>query len=412
MMRKEIMTKLVTILSSLLIVFCMLLVISCENDYPPSIYDPTKTGLPTPVINSVDPPELALAGVTMITILGSNFSADIANNIVFFNAAKAEIIEASETRLYVRPPVIEADSVLIRVAVQGAELFGAYNQKYKIEAAQKVVAKFNPGSEPYGVTTDAEGNIYTSMVVNNAGVGIRKIDLSGNITDWAPKGGETFYSGLKMGPEGIIYGARKVKAIFKIEAGQKGAVFASSGLGNIYDLDFDQYKNVWGVGNNDKIYCVQPNKTIKSFAFKADLRAVRIFEDYVYVGGAQDGVEKVWRFPITGDAEIGTEEEYFDFTAAIGSITYGVYAINFALDGTLYIGTDEDAAIYMVHPDKSMEPLYPGQFVPKALTFSWGKDTAGNYIRLIVTREKTASDTQTLIWANTQKEGALYYGIM
>lgn len=405
------MIRFFTVLTSLLIVFAMIMILSCENDYPPSIYDPNKKGLPNPIINSVEPPSVALAGVTKITILGSNFASDISKIIVYFNASKGDILEASDTRIVVRAPILVADSVLIRVAVQGAELFGVYNKKYKLLPAQAPVTKFAPVDEPWGITTDAEGNIYTSMVVSNAGVGIRKIDLNGVVTNWAPKGGETFYNSLKMGPNKTIYAARKQKAIFTVTEGQKGVVFVSSGLGTITDIDFDQYKNIWGVGNNDKIYRVSPTKNVKAFDFKADLRSVRVFNNYVYVAGKKDNLEKVWRFPITGDGEVGQAEEYFDFTTATGNSLFIITAITFALDGDMYVGTDAPAAVYIVHPDKSMEPLYPGQLFPKTSVFSWGKDPEGNYCRLLVTREKTASNAQSLIWVNMQKDGAPYYGI-
>ncbi len=395
-----------------MVVMVVVVMWGCENEYPPSLYDPNRQGLPTPEIESVEPPLEGLAGVTKVTIMGRHFASDVRKVIVYFNASRGEVLEATESRLVVRAPILVADSVLIRVAVQGAELFGVYNRKYRLLAAQAPVAKFSPVDEPWGVTTDAEGNIYTSMVVSNAGVGIRKIDLKGVVSEWAPKGGETFYSALKMGPGGVIYAARKQKAIFQVVAGQKGVVFQSAGLGTIADLDFDQYKNIWGVGNNDKIYCVTPGKVVKAYDFKADLRTVRVYNGYVYVGGKKDGLEKVWRFPIVGDGEVGSVEEYFDYSGALGGgSVYMISAINFAMDGDMYIGTDAPAAIYVVHPDKTMEALYPGQFVPKAAVFSWGKDAEGRYIRLIVTREKTATDAQSLLWVNMQKEGAPYYGI-
>jgi len=406
------MTKLGNILLCVVLLLGLLVIAGCENDYPASLYDPNDKGNPTPVINSVEPADIALAGVTTITINGTNFSPEIAKDIVYFNAAKGTILEASEARLVVQAPIYSADSVLIRVAVQGAELFGAYNHAFRLEPAQQDAAKWGPNDVPWACTTDAEGSIYSSFMVGAAGVGIKKIDLDGVVTDYAPKGGETKYSAMKMGPGGIIYAARIVKAIFQVQAGQKGVAWVSSGIGTIVDLDFDSYKNLWGVGNNDKIYRIKPDKSVKAFDFKANLRTVRIFDNFVYAAGNMDGVEKVWRFPITGNGEVGAVEEYFNYSTAVGSTIPVINAINFALDGTLYIGTDAAEAIFLVSPSKTMTALYPGQFKPKTVNFSWGKDAAGNYIRLIAVREATDTDVQSLFWINTQKEGAPYYGIL
>jgi hypothetical protein len=46
--------------------FLLLFFVSCENDYPSSVYDASDTGNPTPVITSVSPASVSTAAVEEI----------------------------------------------------------------------------------------------------------------------------------------------------------------------------------------------------------------------------------------------------------------------------------------------------------------------------------------------------------
>jgi hypothetical protein len=404
------MNKKVLVMHVLLIcVLGLLLFGGCKNDYPSSIYDAEVPLGATPEISSLTPPDLALAGVTVVTISGKNFSAVKADNIVYFNATPATILEASATRLVIKTPVIIRDSVGVRVAVKGAELF-SNTARYRTEAAVQDLTKFGPKDVPWGITADKDGIVYTSMVTSEVGVGIKKVVPNGDITSYAPKGGETFFSALKMGPAGVIYCVRNLRAIFQIAApGQASSTFATATSGAIYDIDFDNNGNIWGVGSNDVIYRVSPAKQVKTFAFKANLRSVRVYNNYVYVAGNKDGAEKVFRFPITGNGEIGAAEEYISFTfkKADGKDA-AIYAITFNSDGEMYVGTDAPESIIIYHSDKSTEPLHPGLLAGKTLLFSWGKGTS-----MYALREANAEKElpQMILRINTLKQSAPYYGL-
>ena len=73
----------------------------------------------TPVINSMDPANAALAGVTHITINGNNFSTVPAENIVTFNGVKAQVLSATKTQIVVMAASVSAftDSVKVKIAV-------------------------------------------------------------------------------------------------------------------------------------------------------------------------------------------------------------------------------------------------------------------------------------------------------
>lgn len=405
--------RFILIQAVLLVAALMFMLTGCENDYPPSLYDPNYKADQPAVITTVEPADLALSGVTVITFTGSNFAPVKDDNIVYFNGAKGTILEATTGKLVVKAPIYAADSVVIRVAVRGAELF-SNGWPYRLEPAQESAVKLTSAELPYALATDAEGNLYASMVISNAGAGVKKIAKgTTGFVDYAPKGGETFYSAIKMGPGNVMYCARNVKGVFSIASpGAKPGVFVSSGLGNIYDLDFDANKNLWGVGNNTDLYRMKPDKAMTKFPFKANLRAVRVYNNYLYVAGDLDKVTKVWRFPFVGE-DLGPVEEVLNFTDKIGGGTSTIHCMTISADGYIYLGSDAPEAIFVASPSGGFEALYPGQFLPKIISMAWGMGTD-----LFVTREAKSDsegkliNQQLIFRVNTQKQGAPQYGIL
>ena len=74
----------------------------------------------------------------------------------------------------------------------------------------------------------------------------------------------------------------------------------------------------------------------------------------------------------------------------------------------MYIGTTaRPDPIFIVHPDGSHEPLYPGILGPQIFDMAWGND-----IYLYVTRRASveAGTTTRALRINMQKLGAPYYG--
>jgi hypothetical protein len=373
----------------------------CKEEPPTSLYDLPRDSRPQPVITTVDPAASALAGVTTITINGSNFSGTPSENLVYFDAAAATVLTASTTKLTVRAPAVLGDTLKLRVMVYKADLFST-PRTYKLISAAASFGSLGKVDEPYAVTADASGNVYVSIISGGTGVGVKKITPAGVLSDYAPAtAGVTRWAAMKVGPGGLIYTTRILKVIYRIPAGGgAAAIWLTAGLGTIYDLDFDANGNCWAGGNNTAVYRVKQDKSVKSFDFTCNVRAVRVFNGYLYLGGKVDTTEGVWRAQIINSDSLGTFEKYFDFSSKYSG--YLVNALTFAADGDMYIGTDAAEAIVVVHPSKTSEGLYPGLFTPPMWAFTWG--TADD---MYVTRTGT---NMALLKVTMLKSGAPYYG--
>ena len=149
----------------------------------------------------------------------------------------------------------------------------------------------------------------------------------------------------------------------------------TSAPGKIYDFDFSPSGICYAGGDNDDLYLINPDGTGSAIAAYPDtyIKAVKVYDGYVYVGGGDKTAEHqyVWRHQIVSDSELGSQEVYFDWTDNIGAFSE-VLSIVFDEFGDMYIGTDAEAGIIIVHPDGSFEPLYPGVIEPTSYAMAWG----------------------------------------
>ncbi len=385
----------------------IIFLINCSEDVTPSLYDQVGASPPPPVISNMSPAQ-GLAGVTVITITGSNFSPVLEDNFVYFKDIPANVLEASETQLIVTAPNLVRDSIEVKVAVHKVEDFSNIHL-YKLEAAVIEVFEFADFQDPYAITSDLAGNIYVSLVETNSGKGIKKLTPAGELLDFAPKGGETFYNGLKYTTGDVLYGVRGVRAIFEITEGNAPATFAVLDNGTaMLDLDFDENNNIWTGGTGGKIYRVTPDKDVKSFDFEPSVNSIRVFNNYIYVAATGDNSEDIWRFQMISSDSLGAAELYFPFSANFPLIS--TKAITFSADGDLYIGTDNSDPVVVVYPDRSFAVWYEGVLAPSMISFAW---STGN--QLYMTRAKSddgsgGETTQTIFSVNMERAGAPYFG--
>ncbi len=384
-----------------------LLFAACEVEEQGSLFNPSYTTLPQPVITAVSPAGSAQAGVDTLTITGSNFSATADYNIVYFDATPGTIVQAGATQLRVKAPLVIGDSIKLRVAVRGAELMSEITL-YKLDAAVLAAGSLAPTEGASGITADASGNLYVSIQEGAADLGIFKYIADGSRTRYAPPtSGVLKWSSLKMGPGGEIYAARNFRALYKYAAGggTAAAVWVTFPVGVFAaDMDFDQNQNLWVGGNNSNLYRVKQDKTIKTFPFVGNVRSVRVYNGSLYVAAQVDTLNKIYVAPIIGDS-LGALSVYFDFSAVYPGSTVTPNALTFSSDGYLYIGTVSPNGLVVVAPGGSSSSVpfvaYTSLFSPAVRIFAWGSGDA-----LYAT-----TDAAKLLKISTRKTSAPYYGL-
>ncbi len=386
--------------------------VGCEQPEAPSLYDDDYVGKPTPQITSVEPAEWWFAGVGTITITGTNFSADPDENFVYFNTTGTTILQSSPTQLQVRPPNLVGSDLKIRVSVLGAEEFSE-PVTYRLEVAVEQWGGFLDTQQSGGIAADPEGNIYVGVYssITSRSEGILKITPDLETTVYGQVNHNRLYRSLRFGPEGFLYSATQAATrplIARIPPGGGSEVnWLPLPVGtNVNDIEFDEYGNLWAAGNNENVFRIQPSDaSFVTVPFAGNIRGLRYYNGYLYLAGTRDNTDNIWRVPVDAGGNLGEAEVYFAFSAEYGVAGANAYAITFAADGSLYIGTNGSAGILAVAPDKSWEPMYPGLLVPRHVAFTWDQGT-----NLFSTQQVGDSETRRLIRINTLKEGAPYYG--
>jgi len=367
--------KIITLASFIL---AFLYLAGCSEDITPSLTELSPESLATPVITSINPPGEALAGVTRLTITGSNFSATLRNNLVYFNGVPGKVISSSSTQLEVVSAVVIADTVLIKISIIGSDQFSNVFS-YKLKPAVAEFYPFNPKifQVPYAVTVDNMENVYVSL----SALGIKKIDNQGQLIDFAPKGPETFFRSITLASDNAVYAVRGgVKGVYKVAENTTPAAFVASSQGitdNVNSINFDKSRDVlWAGGNTGIVYRITLNKNVKKFNIDGNINALRVAGNDLYVASTTNK-ELIWKMPIVSADSLGAPELYFDLSTQIDSLIK-VIDIVVAQDGDIYLGTDKTSnPIYVIHPNKSYEELYPGLINSAVYSLVWGN---GNFI--------------------------------
>ncbi|NWF87861.1 MAG: IPT/TIG domain-containing protein [Ignavibacteriaceae bacterium] len=350
----------------------------CAEDITPTLTEYSPPSLPTPVITSINPPTEALAGVTKIIISGSNFSSTLRNNLVYFNGVPGTVISATPTQLELTSPVVISDSVSIKIAIIGSDQFSNVIS-YKLKAAVAEFYAFNPKifEVPYAITLDNLENMFVSL----KDLGIKKISNQGVMTSFAPKGPETFFRSITLASDNVIYAVRGgIKGVYKVAENTAPSAFVASAQGitdNVNSINFDESRNVlWAGGNTGIIYRITLAKNVKKFNVSGTINAVRVAGNNLFVAATTDK-EVIWKIPIVSADSLGTPELYFDFSTQINNLLK-IIDLVIAQDGDLCIGTDKTTdPVYIIHPDKSSEVLYPGLINSAAYSLVWGN---GNFM--------------------------------
>ena len=408
------------IFSSLILSISLMLFIGCGDDPEPGLF-PTLVNpdQPAPVITAVDPPNVALAGITPLTISGQNFSTNQDDNKIYFNGVRGEIISSTPTQILLIAPNVVADTVKIKVTTFKVENF-SNEYIYKIAAGFEEYYPFDPnnGQYPIGFTFDLAGNMLVSLEnrltpINPLLAGIKLVTPAKELLDYIPKGAETKWDALRIFSNGDIYASKSLRGIWKLNAGvpPPNPPWGLAPAGTfLKDFDFDQNTNLWAVGANNVIFKVKQDASVTQYPFVAQLSTARVFSNYLYVAGLKSGVEGVWRLPIDANGDLGSEELYFNVTANYPNVK--VNTMTFSQDGDLFLGTNKnpDPVIVVKAGGSTSESLYPGVIrAREIISMYW---PAGN--NLFITRAEYKEGiiivfTQSVFRVDIQKPGAIYY---
>lgn len=361
------------------LIFAFLYLAGCSEDITPSLTELSPESLATPVITAINPPGEALAGVTKLTITGSNFSATLRNNLVYFDGVPGNVLSSSSTQLEVISAVVISDTVLVKIAIIGSDQFSNVFS-YKLKPAVAEFYPFDPVTKkevPYAITVDNIENIYASL----KDLGTKKIDDQGVLTSFAPKGPETFFRSITFASDNAIYAVRGgVRGVYRVAENTAPAAFVASSQGitdNVNSINFDETRNVlWAGGSTGILYRITLDKNVKKYNLEGGVNALKVAGNDLYVASTTTK-ELIWKIPIVSADSLGTPELYFDLSTQVDSLLK-VIDIVVAQDGDLYLGTDRTSdPIYVVHPDKSFEKLYPGLINSSVYSLVWGN---GNFI--------------------------------
>jgi hypothetical protein len=423
------MKKYITIIFTL-ILSTIFMQMGCENNYPDSIWDPSYSSKPTPIISDINP-DTSYSGIGVVTITGQYFSANISENRIFFNGAVGKILSASETQLEVQVPNLVEDSILIQLNVKGAYLMGEYGGKnstdvpFKLDDALIRYLAVDATKIISGLACDLNDNLYTVLNVPRGIVQISEFD-STNLPQYSTSPTQICY-GMKWGPGGYLYLVRKNKNIYRILPGGGGYEIFAKVRENAYDLDFDQNGNLFVAGVDGLIYNITPSadsSTVAHYDPDYDITLLRVYDGYLYsvleYGGDDTTLVQrgIWRNQIMdANGTLAANEFMFDWDTYVGKFGPGINAMVIDENGMFYLGNDyvnndNDEAITKLDIFSGMaEPLYPEILKIGVNNLVWGTT---NYLYIHRYFAEGAGDTFTetreLLRLAMPLNSAPYYG--
>jgi hypothetical protein len=425
----------------ILILSTIFIKMGCENNYPDSIWNPSYSSKPTPVINDISP-DSSYSGIGVVTINGQNFSSNISENRVFFNGAPAKILSASETQLEVQVPTLVEDSILLQVDVKGAYLLGEYGGKGSADVPFKLIdaiVKYlavDATKEISGLACDLNDNVYTNYRADRSIVQLSSTD-STSLPEYGPSGTVTCY-GMKWGPGGYLYFVRKNTRIYRVlPGGGSNETFVSGLDERVLDLDFDQNGNIFTAGLDGKIFSVSPSAdvtTVATYDEYYDINCLRVYDGYLYsamkydliAGGDSTVVQRgIWRNQILdASGNLGPNEFMFDWDSYAGEFGPDITSMVIDENGMFYLGnnyndgivSDADQAIIKLDIFSGFtEPLYPEILEAGVNNLCWGNTNflyIHHYKRVVVDPADPTLDeiTRELIRLAMPLNSAPYYG--
>jgi len=393
-----------------LILFGAMLIQGCTSEST-SLFDPDYTpDRPDPSISVIEPQDGWLAGVDEVTIRGENFSEVADENRVYFDGIPGIVHSSTTSEMVVRPARVISENVDVKLSVRRAINF-SNELEYRLDQAVFQAPGSIPNDNALAITTNAEGNIIFGYQEGGAPRGIRKWNVEeGTVERILPS--QFNWTSLKVGPDGLLYGARNIFGIYRetpdgqIDSNPFG--IGNSGE-NYVDMDFDEDGYLWTVGDNDFVFRVDiSDGSVTRFPFEANLRSVRYYDGKLYLGGripdgSETGSLEVWTMDIN-NGQATNPQRYLNISD-VSDADFNMLAITFDVNGRMYMGANTGTGIYTWSEAEGFREFYPGLIEPNGYSFAWD----GEF--LIASATNRDEETRFALRIDTRTQGAPYFGV-
>lgn len=373
-MTGKIMKNTKVIYSSIFFIASLLIVLASCVDYeePDLINDPNISYSATPVINSVNPPDSAVAGVRTIILNGSNFAVSNEDtNWVYIGGVPASVRSVTSDQIIIDRPAAAGENLNITV-VKPTALGAANIEHYKIE--DPVVEFGDFARENYdlmAIEVDANENLYIATRRS-----ILKLTPDGiNLTEFVSLGSAfSKFTDLKFGPEGYLYAAISKDEMYRIDPVSGADEEYVSFDEKVEKFDFDENNNIYAA-RDDGLFVCKPDRSFINTGLYVDLDATEI---RVYNGDLYYACETaLYKNPILdADGNLGATEVVLDVTALQGDLA-GSELVSFNIDINgmfiLCLKGDQRNCIYVLENDGSVTPYYTADILPPSVDqLVWG----------------------------------------
>lgn len=351
-----------------------ILIAGCEKTPGDSLWDPDRGTLPAPNVESVDPGEKWLAGVGVITITGSNFSEVPEENLVYFDAQRAEVVSASPTRLVAASPDYVAEDASFRVTVIGSREYSA-EMRYRLDPANAPQPGLPQSEQPVSFTYH-DGSIFASTLESGIPVGVRLLDIQSESSERYVNPRNWSYTDVAVHPgTGDLFMARGTTPILyraPLGGGDDEVWLLRGGLGAVAAITVDDEGYIWAAGNNNEIYRVSQAQEVTAYPFDANVRAIVYANNALYLAATSGGIDGAWRIPVDASSAAGAPELVLDVGGEFGGSALSIEASS---DGTVFIGTNTQDGIVQVNTDGTAAAMYPGLFSASVVGLAYGEQS-------------------------------------
>ena len=369
---------------------------ACDFGEGESLYDPDAQTGPAPVVSSVTPSGVVLAGVDVVTIEGANFSATPTSNTVVFddgrgNTASGIVLEASPTRLRVRVPNLPNAALRIRVAVIGAQDF-SNPVAFPLAPAIVPFGEIDRTEVPFGIAADDDGTLYVSLNREGSSVGVTAVASDGTRTQYFDS---PFPWPALARVDGRLVGVRRLRAVFELPEGGSQTVLAAfqPSTVSLFAIAGGPDGSVFAGGNSSAIYRVVPDGSSSETPFPSSVRALASDATALYVVSGETPAQ-VYVVPFNADGSLGAP-------TALATLPAVGDAIEVAADGTLYVGLDRVADPIVTVSGGAVEVLYPGVLAGPVRGLAYGAGT-----QLYMVTGATTAERANVFRIETRRDGA------